>query len=291
MPALRGAGWYEKMGTMIPQQVLLSRLCEVVAADDRLVAAMLYGSFALGEWDEFSDLDVMLFFKEAALPTIDHQAWVSQIAPVALYFVNEFGNGATIFENLVRAEFHFDPASRMAALAQWQGTVWFPSLDDVILLDRTGELRRQLQPLTGPPPLHATAAGVTQLVSSLINWTLFGSNVLARGEAARALEILNLVLDALLRMARLLEGQTGHWITPTRAAESELSATAYARLVACTAPLDNAALWAAYHAAWAWGREMMRELSLRFGLPLPHSLINNLDARLMTYASRFPEEE
>ena len=83
-------------------------------------------SFARGEGDRYSDLDCQLYFQEEALAEVDQLAWISQIAQVGLYYVNEFGVGAAVFENLVRGEFHFDPVSAMQKLPSLQGALWFP---------------------------------------------------------------------------------------------------------------------------------------------------------------------
>jgi hypothetical protein len=51
---------------------------------------------------------------------LEEQGWVGQIAPLELYYVNEFGNGTPIFENLVRCEFHFEPASKVGLVDAWE---------------------------------------------------------------------------------------------------------------------------------------------------------------------------
>src|SRR5215212_4548308 len=88
---------------MLPQEVMIEKTRELCYKDERLVAALMYGSFALGEGDRFSDIEFYLFFEDEATEGLEEQAWVAQIAPLALYYVNEFGNGSAIFENLVRA--------------------------------------------------------------------------------------------------------------------------------------------------------------------------------------------
>jgi lincosamide nucleotidyltransferase len=255
---------------------LISRLKRICRQDQRLLAAMHYGSYTRGEADRYSDLDIMLYFAEEALAGIDYRAWLSQIAPVELLYVNEFGNSVAIFENLVRGEFHFDPAAKMADLAQYRDRLRFPTLEATIIVDKTGRLAEVLSLLIGPPLTHETAVEAQYLGDSFLNWFLFGFNVLSRGEYARALEVLSLVHDNLLRMARILEGRTERWITPTKALEQDISPAAYRRYQACTAALELAALHSAYRACWRWGSEMMDRLGRRYELDWPDKLMQRI---------------
>ena len=269
---------------MLPQDSMIERLRQICRRDERLIAAMLYGSFTRNEADEFSDIDTVLFFLDDRLPEIDQRIWISQIAPVELYYHNEFGNGVAIFDNLVRAEFHFDPASDMHKIEAWQGNAWFPSLTDVILEDKTGQLARHLQKLIGPPASHHTHEDIQYLCDSFLNWSLFGTNVLGRGELARALEILNVVHDYLLRMARLMEGVNERWVSPTKALEREISPKAYRRYQECTASLERAALRSAYLAAWEWGTELITILAGRHSVALPTVVMEELNDRIQQQA-------
>jgi lincosamide nucleotidyltransferase B/F len=96
---------------MHQQEIMIEKVRELCERDERMVAVLMYGSFALGQGDRFSDIEFYLFFENETLEGfLDEEAWVSQIAPVELYYLNEFGNGTAIFENLVRGEFHFESA-------------------------------------------------------------------------------------------------------------------------------------------------------------------------------------
>ena len=91
------------------------------------MVSWMYGSFAIGEGDRFSDIEFYLFFTDETSGDLREEAWVAQIAPLCLYYVNEFGNGTAIFENLVRGEFHFEAAPSVGLVDAWQ-SAWFPSL-------------------------------------------------------------------------------------------------------------------------------------------------------------------
>lgn len=262
---------------MIEQQEMIARTRQLCREDERLVAALMYGSFTRDEGDAYSDIEFVLFFRDDVRDDINPLEWVSQIAPVEMYFVNEFGNGTAIFSNLVRGEFHFDKASDMNLVEGWKSTAWFPSLETTIMVDRTGELARLLHPYT-VPPIQDTSEQVQMLCERFLNWMLFGTNIMARGEYARALDMLGWIHRYLLWFARLSEGTTKHWPTPSKSIEWDISPDTYARFKTCTAALDKRELWEAYSNAWAWGKEFMLDQSEKHRITLSTIVIGALDA-------------
>jgi lincosamide nucleotidyltransferase len=273
---------------MREQLAMIDRLREACRADERVTAALLYGSFATGEADAYSDIEAALYFEPGALDSLDRAAWVGQIARVGLFFPDDFGHYTVIFDNLIRGEFHFEPGDRMAGIAGWQGNAWFPSAEAAILVDRTGELAQRLAALVGPPPERDTPATVERLIHNFANIALFGSYTLERGELARALELLSLAQRYLQHMARLVEGATQHWPTPSRSLEKDLSPAAYARLVACSARLDAGELAGAYREAWRWGTELTAALTRRHALPLPGPIFARIGERIRS-VTRTPD--
>lgn len=266
---------------MLQQEAMIERTRRVCKEDERLAAAMMYGSFAQGEGDRFSDIEFILFFSDEDLEGVDQKEWVSRISPVELYFVNEHGNGTAIFENLVRGEFHFDRASDIERVVgeSMRDADWLPSLEDTLILDRTGELTPRLRTIVGPPPARDTPENVLFLCNCFVNWFIFGSNLFARGELARSFDLLGIVRDRLLQMVRVLEGSTLHWFNSSKFLEREISETSYSRYVSCTSRLDTDELRQAYLSAWEWGRELMPSLADGYGVVLPADLLLRLDGR------------
>jgi lincosamide nucleotidyltransferase B/F len=264
---------------VLQQEVMIEKVRELSERDERVVATLMYGSFALGQGDRFSDIEFYLFFKDEVSEGLEEEAWVGQIAPLDLYYVNEFGNGTAIFEDLVRGEFHFEAASNVGLVDAWE-TAWFPSLDSAVLVDKTGELSSRVARLVRRPPDLDTPERALFLCRSLMNWTLMGANLLERGEYARAEAFLTLVHGHLLQAVRLVEGKSANWLSPTRRLEEDASATSYERYRACTASLEADQLAWAYASTWEWGQELMGELAARHALELPEELFDKLDQRL-----------
>ena len=106
--------------------------------------------------------------------------------------------------------------------------------------------------------------------------------VKANGYGHGAVEVSRCALQngaSLLGVARIEEGKSERWITPTKALEQELSPAAYRRYQACTAALEPAALQAAYRASWAWGIEMMDRLGRRYKLVWPDKVRQRISER------------
>jgi lincosamide nucleotidyltransferase B/F len=266
---------------MLQQEAMIERTRSVCREDERLAAAMMYGSFAQGDGDGFSDIEFILFFRDEELESLDQEEWVSRISPVALYFVNEYSNGTAIFDNLIRGEFHFDRASDMERVVgeSMRDSDWLPSLEDTLIIDRTGELAPRLRKIVGPPPQRDTPEQIRFVCDCFVNWFVFGANLFARGELARSLDLLGIVRDRLLQMVRVLEGSTLHWFNSSKFLETEFTAASYARYASCTARLDREELRQAYLSAWEWGRELMSSLGEGPGIALPTALLVRLDQR------------
>ncbi|MGW5929489.1 nucleotidyltransferase domain-containing protein [Streptomyces anulatus] len=242
-------------------------------ADPRVEGVLLYGSWTLGEADAHSDLDACLYVREADVDAFDGREFVERLAPLKLAYTNMHGILAVVFDDLMRGEFHVEPTGAgIAEIATWRGQVHFPRPEAAVLLDRTGRLTAAARELAAfnPPEPVATAQ---QLTDELANWTLMLTHVQARGEHARAHNLLHAVIAPLqLKLCRLLRGSTAHWLTPSRALEADLPVVDVERYATATGPLTPEALRTAAANSWRWSRELAAEAADRWGTRLPLGL-------------------
>ena len=148
---------------MLIQEEMIARVRQLCQEDEHVVAAWMYGSFAQGEGDAYSDIEFSIYVDDAVYDSLDPVRWVSQIGAVALYFVNEFGTGTAIFENLVRGEFHFECAVDMAQIRDLRHVSGFPAAEAMLIHDRTGELTAHLRTISGPGPDRRTGEHIAWL--------------------------------------------------------------------------------------------------------------------------------
>lgn len=270
--------------TPLPADALNRRielLRSTAEADLRIDGVLLYGSWTLGEADAHSDLDACLYVREEDVDAFDGREFVERLAPLKLAYTNMYGILAVVFEDLMRGEFHLEPAGPgIAEIATWRGQVHLPRPEAAVLLDRTGHLTAAARELaaSSPPEPVATAR---QLTDELANWTLMLAHVQARGETARAHHLLHTVIAPLqLKLCRLLRGSTAHWLTPSRALETDLPRTDTERYATTTAPLTEQAVRAAAANSWRWTRDLAAEAADRWGTRLPLGLHEEIAAAL-----------
>jgi lincosamide nucleotidyltransferase len=197
----------------LPQHRLIDRVTQLCAADERLDAALIYGSFAQGTADEFSDIEFWLFF---ATGPGEPREWIEQVAPLLHLVRNEFGAQVAFFPGLIRGEFHFATAGDIASVGSWPARGGARAV-----VDRRGELSAVLAALPAEPARDSAE----EICGRWVNWLLLAHHVEQRGEHLRALDALAHAQRHLLWMARLAEDSTGHWLTPSRLAERELRTT------------------------------------------------------------------
>ena len=105
-----------RAATTAPQLALIDRSVEVLRADERILAAWLVGSFALGHADPFSDVDLHCLVADDAMPSLEEgwRALADSIAPMVL--VRPFpahAGGACITEEWLHLDLVLHPESTL----------------------------------------------------------------------------------------------------------------------------------------------------------------------------------
>lgn len=265
---------------MLPQETLINHIKQVCLGDDNITSAMLHGSFSNGKADIYSDLDVFVYTKDDALDAFDKSEWFRRIAPVIWHMPHEFGFDYVVFEGLIRGEFHFHKNCDIeAALAQNCRFCIFPSLESMLLLDKTGDLTKFLQPYIGePPPFSISEEEIQSLVHHYIFYFHVGYEHIRRGDYMRAMDFLKYAHYHINQIVRLLEGATSEWFSVNKSLERDLSAESYARFVSCTSSGEPDSLKRAYRNSWIWVMEMLPKLRERATISVPEELLSALNA-------------
>lgn len=173
-----------RSATTAPQRALLERACEVLAADERVLAAWLHGSFALGQEDPFSDLDAHCCVIDEAADQLSGDGWkeiLHRITPTVMATTFPPGTigGYSLTPDWVHIDLAFVPRSRLD-VAGMSG--YAP------LFDRTGELPAHAVP---EAPIH----GEPYFSPALADWFfyMFGNLVTVVGRNEPVLATLGVV--------------------------------------------------------------------------------------------------
>jgi len=260
----------------MPQHELIERVRALCAEEPGLDAALMYGSFTKDEADEHSDIEFWLFFTKAARQRLDPAAWCARVAPVSHVLLGEFGAHVAFFPGLIRGEFHFSTTAHIPAVKLWpeRGA----PVERMLILDRSGRLGPVLRALPQRADVWKPDTVLVDYCEPLPNWLVLAWHLVERGELLRAWDALAHAQLHLLWMARLAEDSTAHWLTPSRAAERELSPAAVAGLTAAAGSADEAGLRRALSAAVAEGRGHWEAIVARHGGSVPHALFDEMAA-------------
>lgn len=275
------------------QGEMINRVRQLSHQDERISASLMYGSFAKGEGDEFSDIEFSIFVNDDDYDGFSGEDWVGQIAPLALYFLNGVGEARVIFKDLVRGEFSFKKASQIPSIRGVKALMGIPWPAVVVMIDRTGSVQDHLDFLSSKEGLPTTRETMIKLCLEFIYSMLSSFDRLARGERAHALDSLGSLQVYLLRLLREHEGKMQQSETrPFRNLEKDLLKSEYDRYIECTGSLHEASLEHAYWATWSWGKELIAAIACRYEIDTHEALIQALDLRFACILGRGrPEPE
>jgi lincosamide nucleotidyltransferase B/F len=274
---------------VLRQEEIIASVRSVCASTPSLDAALMYGSFAQGVGDAYSDVEFWLFFSgsvvsgpvlsepgmsgpvssDPVLGPVEPLEWLALIAPYEHVVVNEFGAHVVFYPGLIRGEFHFASAADIGSVASWPARS--AAVANMVICDRTGALTAALSSLPTAVAVPSSASEVAELCGRFANWLVLAHHVRMRGEALRAHDALSHARRHLLWMARLSTGRVDTWLTPSRRAETDLPPA----VVTAVGSSDLGELWEC-------GRSLWTELSSRFDFPVPVALFASIDEALLS---------
>lgn len=231
---------------MLFQEQIIEKVKIKSKEDKRIAASMMYGSFTNGEGDRYSDVEFYIFLEEDEAESFVSRNWVSEIYPIELMFKNEYGTEVAIFENLIRAEFHFLPLSQINIIKGFKFVGYFPNSEAMHLYDSTDKLKSLLDYIGGTVVERNTEENISMVINNYINTWLLGINVLKRGELARSLDMLSEIQKYTAQLIRIKENSTEHWVNQAKQLEEEISSDSYEIYTSVTSVLEKSALEKAY---------------------------------------------
>ena len=231
-----------------------SRLIFAAERDPRIVGLVDYGSSSEGRADEWSDVDVALFLRDADFVEFERvwKEWATQFGPLLLAYVGGVGHPWAVYDAHplpLRIDFAFHRESKMDVMLAWPNAP--TSAASMVLYDATGgrltgyAQRLVGQPL-GPPDLEQAFESVC---GDFWDYTLRTLGRLKRGQLWGARYDYNsIMLGNLHALMRLEVGEVARWRASTSAVgiEQVISRKRLQQLNSCIPGADTAGLRRAF---------------------------------------------
>lgn len=257
------------------QLQMIERVRQVALEDEAISAVLMYGSFTKGEGDKYSDIEFYIYHRAGVCP--DKQAFVAQVAPVALFFTNEFGTEVAIFENMIRGEFHFHPVSDVEDVKSWAAVISFEHKDKMNLVDKDGALTEVLAAIAPVRPQRDTPENRENLAHNLLNNLLFVNNLVLRGEYAHAHQLFGFIQRYIIWLIRLHLGKDKHWEAPGKKLEEDIPHEWLLKYGQCVPSLDGESLRGSFRSAVELSKWLFEALGIAENTRL---VLNKVDASL-----------
>lgn len=265
---------------------LLRRILAEARADEHIVGVVDYGSSSEGRADEWSDLDLTLFIRDADFEAFarEWKPWAAQFGELLLAYVGGVGHPWTVYDTAplpLRVDFEFQRESEIARLHDWPNSP--ASVAAMALYDGSGgwlceEVGRLVGKSLCPVDVPAT---FEQVAGDFWYYLLQAYCKLQRGEAWHARQRFHVeVMRNLFNLLRLEAGELEHWqgTTPSFQAEGWLSPEHLVQLDACVPAPGPDGLHTALAAVARVGSEVCAAIAAKYGLPWAETLA----ARIVT---------
>ena len=269
---------------------LIRRLREAAERDPHVVGIVDYGSGSEGRADEWSDVDVTLFIRDAELDRFGAVwvSWAAQFGDLLLAYIGQIGHPWAVYDTPslpLRADFEFQAETAITRLLAWPNSP--RSVEAMVLYDGTGgRLTTAVRGLVGKVLRPGDeAAAFTRVCGDFWYYVLYTFSKLQRGDLWVARQAYGSeVLEHLLRLLRLEAGDAAldRWDGASAGVNVErtLSAERQAQLEGCIAAAGAAGLRSALIRAATLGRTVCQETACRGGWDWPRTLAERTLATL-----------
>lgn len=237
---------------------MINQVRELSLLDVNIRSVFMYGSFTKGEGDKHSDIEFYFFLKDTNC--FDEESWVSQLGKVLVFFKNEFGTKVAIYEDLIRAEFHFLDVKDVGIIKSWEGLVSFDNKDKMIHVDKDGLLKDTLDAISTTSPIRDSEESVEWLAESLVNSLVYTSHLIARREWAHAHMTFLYIQKFLLWLMRIEASAFSHWESPTKNLEKDITNDMYQKYKKICPALHEASICASFKNSLKISKELFSNL-------------------------------
>lgn len=254
------------------QLQMIEKVRQLALMNEDISAVLMYGSFTKGEGDRYSDIEFHIYHRAEECP--DQLDFVAQVAPVLLFFTNEFGTDVAIFENMIRGEFHFHPVSDVENVKTWTEVISFEHKDKMNLVDKDGMLSEVLASIPPVKPKRDTPENKEYLALNLLNNLLFVNNLILRGEYAHAHQLFGFIQRYVVWLVRLHLGKDNHWEAPSKKLEEDIPHEWLQKYEQCVPSLNEKSLRSSLRSATALSEYLFAELDIPENIRLVLTKLN-----------------
>jgi hypothetical protein len=225
----------------ITRSNMQQRLIDAAQSDECIVGLIDYGSSSHGRSDEWSDIDVDVYIRDADFAAFNRawKSWAAQFGDLLLAYRGGIGHPWTVYAAQpvpLRVDFDFHRASEIEHLLTWpyspvsvEAMVWYDGSD--------GRITACVQQLVGQS-LHPTdlAATFEQVSGDFWYYVLYTFSKWRRGQGWFARQSFHFqVMQNLFALLRLEAGALDNWQSSSAAwnVEHTLSPTRLSQLENC----------------------------------------------------------
>jgi len=242
------------------QLTMIDQVRESSLLDPNIRSVFMYGSFIKGEGDKYSDIEFYIFLTDTK--KLDEKHWIDQLGKVDLFFQNEFGTKVAIYDDLIRAEFHFLDVKEIGIIKSWEGLVSFEHKDKMIQVDKDGLLKNVLDSISVISPTRNSKESIEWVAQSLLNSLVYTSHLIGRKEWAHAHMTFSYIQKFTLWLMRVEAFAFNHWESPSKSLEKDIPKMMYEKYEKVCPALDPNAITISFISSIDIAGELFRSLGI-----------------------------